>query len=699
MAYFYFFIGAYLYEKITGVVTLPTLPKKREEEEVIEEPEEGMEEGIISKIKNKISKWKEEREKKKSEKAELEKEKELESLSDKRTAELEAKKRQLDEERAEFKEQRKQEQLMRQKELEAKRREREEARKKAEREKLWKERKERAKGLLHKIGLFMTPEEKRQIALQKEKEKQERLGREDELKQQKEQQRLAEEKRKEGLRRQKELEEKRRQEEQRRTKLEEEKTRQEESRKKEEERKQKDIIKEQEIKQRELEAQRQEQIRAQRLGRIEHITARLNKNKEIAEKLNSELRRIDSEKEILSNTLKQTDSKIVSIEHEIIEKSKQSEEASRQKSSLLENYKNHSDELNKKLEIDKNARQEKIKDLKAGLAERQAELMREVEEELSKLSPAKRKSVERWKRLEAKAKLKIEEQNVEEELKRHASKVANEKQEIEYSYRKSMQDINRRQRALKQEIADLESHKQQIITEKRNAPRDLQSKDNEISRIRLKLELLANEQKQLASELSKLKSGLWLKWTFSNLFGKAKPELKSKDVKEEKQIPEREITAFERLFGKEGEEKIYREEENKLKKRKTELKLEEIEEKQEEEEKPVIGGKPQEEKKSKSEVEELEEAIRGLDLFKKKAIEEKPIKEKIKEPEKKITVSGKKLEKFYKELNEAEDSINKNNISKAKKLYVDARNAYVELGNEDKKEVYNKLMELYNKLK
>ena len=65
MAYFYFFIGAYLYGKVTGIVTLP---RKRKEE--VEESGEVAEEKIIEKpkvsffdkIKIKIDEWKEQRE-------------------------------------------------------------------------------------------------------------------------------------------------------------------------------------------------------------------------------------------------------------------------------------------------------------------------------------------------------------------------------------------------------------------------------------------------------------------------------------------------------------------------------------------------------------------------------------------------------------------------------------------------------------
>ena len=67
-------------------------------------------------------------------------------------------------------------------------------------------------------------------------------------------------------------------------------------------------------------------------------------------------------------------------------------------------------------------------------------------------------------------------------------------------------------------------------------------------------------------------------------------------------------------------------------------------------------------------------------------------------PQAKIVGKSKKLDKFYKILNEAKESIKTNNIAKAKKLYIEARDLYVGLEYEEKKEAYKELMELYNKL-
>ena len=58
----------------------------------------------------------------------------------------------------------------------------------------------------------------------------------------------------------------------------------------------------------------------------------------------------------------------------------------------------------------------------------------------------------------------------------------------------------------------------------------------------------------------------------------------------------------------------------------------------------------------------------------------------------------KELDKCYNIINEAENAINNNDIFKARQMYSQARNIYSGLENEDKKEVYGKLIELYNRL-
>ena len=79
----------------------------------------------------------------------------------------------------------KKKELEKQKELETKRKEEDSQKRKLESAKLLQKRKKQIRDFFHNIGLYKTPEEKKAIALQKEKEKQEKLRKEQEIKKQK----------------------------------------------------------------------------------------------------------------------------------------------------------------------------------------------------------------------------------------------------------------------------------------------------------------------------------------------------------------------------------------------------------------------------------------------------------------------------------------------------------------------------------
>lgn len=65
----------------------------------------------------------------------------------------------------------------------------------------------------------------------------------------------------------------------------------------------------------------------------------------------------------------------------------------------------------------------------------------------------------------------------------------------------------------------------------------------------------------------------------------------------------------------------------------------------------------------------------------------------------KLKVSKTELEKCYKAINDAEKALDKNDMSKARKLYAEAKKLYFGLETEEKKEIYVKLTKLYNKLR
>ena len=130
--------------------------------------------------------------------------------------------------------------------------------------------------------------------------------------------------------------------------------------------------------------------------------------------------------------------------------------------------------------------------------------------------------------------------------------------------------------------------------------------------------------------------------------------------------------------------------------------------------------KPKEETKSEEET-DLEEAIKSLELFKtlespaekkksavkkgigilKGILQKKPAVKEEKPTEERIIIEipeNKKLAKLYRLFDDVENAISSNKMDKAKKLYIEARQAYIQLDYADKKEVYGRLTELYNKI-
>ena len=68
-------------------------------------------------------------------------------------------------------------------------------------------------------------------------------------------------------------------------------------------------------------------------------------------------------------------------------------------------------------------------------------------------------------------------------------------------------------------------------------------------------------------------------------------------------------------------------------------------------------------------------------------------------PAEKIPNKSKNLEMRQNTLQKAKEALEKNDVSKAKKLYIDARRVYMGIDFKNKKEIYDELMELYDRLK
>ena len=669
MAYVYFFIGAYLYDKITGIKTLPR--KKEQTQEATETIEEEPEIGFISRLLLRLKLWRKEREKKKAERKKSSEEKKLQKLAEEKRIQLEAEKKQAEIDRMaqeklrreqewirqkEFERQRREEERKKheelkrkQQELEAKKAEEEKRKKETQRKKLRRARRKEFREFLHNIGLYKTPEERKKIAIQKEKEGQERLKREseerklrelekkkgeEERKKQIELQRNLEEERlkreseeRKGIeierrkveaqrkmqeeieRKQKELEEKKRAEGLRKQQIEEEKRRKEELKKRkelEEERRKQEAEK----KKGELEKRKEEELKIQKTAVIKELETKLNKLKESIKKLNSELKNLESERKNISNRANDIDAELMPIEHDVINKSKEYDDIKRQKKSLNEKYSTQLAELEKKELEERKTRSSRIKELKAKLLDKEDALLGELEHELRKLSPEKRKKTEKWKRLEIKAKLKLEEHSLEEQVKKDEGKTPDERKQIEENYKNSSRDLNKNMAVLKQAIVDLESHKEHVLVEKKHSHPNLLTIEKKIEEIKKTIERAERSSAQLESELAKARAEIKPRLgILGSLFSLERP------VKEKEEVKEK-----------------IKEEPKKEKKEKIELKTES------------------------------------------------------------------ELNKCYNKLHEANEALNKNNLENAKAFYISARNIYVKLSYEDKKKVYNELMEVYNRL-
>ena len=367
---------------------------------------------------------------------------------------------------------------------------------------------------------------------------------------------------------------------------------------------------------------------------------------------------------------------------------------------MAEEYKKQAGIYSK--EGQKKARELKLKEIKEGFAAKQNALSAELENELSKMTLEKRKKIEKWKRLELSAILKIEERDIQKELKNFDFQISSRKKEAENNYKKALQEISKKQQEIKKSIEELDRKKQSILTDNKNALKEMPKKEKEIENARNKLEIAASEREQIKSELLSLKPTAKFKLAVGNLIEslrqkigekkrlrkekEASPktapnaaeeprqEVQNKKTKEKtRQKPEEELNIDEEIKKLHEENKIAVEPKpgwlgrwikKKQEPDKTEEKIKEKPEEKQEQAKPNVFGKlfgkiearkPAEEKEKieikdeepqkkdtvKSEADELEDSIRKLGLFKK--IENEGAEPK--EEKKKHTIFGKIFEK------------------------------------------------------
>tara|TARA_B100001964_G_scaffold8176_1_gene8799 strand:- start:2500 stop:3405 length:906 start_codon:yes stop_codon:yes gene_type:complete len=192
---------------------------------------------------------------------------------------------------------------------------------------------------------------------------------------------------------------------------------------------------------------------------------------------------------------------------------------------------------------------------------------------------------------------------------------------------------------------------------------------------------------------------------------KKEREKKRGEERRQKELEERKRLEEER--GKELERKRQYEEEERLREKKGEekRKQKELEEKQKEAER-----KNREEKEEKAKVgkeHDLEKSLKELgEIFEQNKKKKPGIIKRFIRKEKKITPEA-KVKKEIKEnrqgksrtfakchqlLLKADDALQKNDVSTAKKFYSKTRNLYIGLEYMEKKEIYKELMSLYNNL-
>ena len=761
IAYFYFFMGAYIYEKVTGIEILEQGKEKARERKAeafekegpsfferlkarlqkrrkIREIKPGKKLWEMPKIrfaggaKARIGRWWQEREQRKQEKERLEKEKELESIikekgqeaeaahEEKQSRELRRFHRILDdaynalesedlqktdrlyskardiydilsgEERLRVHENlvevyNKRNALVKtlaqseenRREIQA-RAEKEKVQR-LEREKIAKERKEKIKEVFHRIGFYKTAEEKRQRDLQKEtqrKEEERKNIEEIRIRGQEEKRRLEEarknqieeENRNEKIRKQGELEKKQKEDEIRQNQIRQEKARQEELKRSEELKKQRELEEkqkeEEQRKQKELERQENERLKEQRLAEIKQLESKISQNGEKQKQLGLEISRVEKDFRERPNKIKKLDEKIKNIDSQSEQKSRQYEELEQKKALLAEEHKRKIEGLEEKEESEKNLREARLNEVMQKLAAEEGLLMQGMMKDIGKMSPAKRKATEKWKRLEVKAKLKIEEQELMDTIPKE------EKISLSGGYKNSLADASKSQKQLKKEIYDLSRQKEQLLQEKAGILSNADNQNKKILEARRSMQKLALERNEFVSGLRKIKPMALFKFNFPKIFsaGKSeKPETSQARNTAVKTKKDKLNDIEERIKSREKE----REEEEK--KKDQAIKLEDEEKRKQKQAEKTLQKSPERQKETKKVFdglfEKAEDSANG----------------------------SRNLEKCTKLISDAKNYADTDR-EKAKKLYLDARNKYLELDYHEKKEVYENLMDLYNKI-
>ena len=635
------------------------------------------------------------------------------------------------------------------------------------REQKRRERKKRIFEAFHSLGLVKTEKEKKEIEGRKHKDI--------ELREKEERQKEIERKKaEEEKRKQKDLEFERKELE--REKEEKEKILQEELREKEE--RQKEIerkkaeqerlcLKEKKVKQKEEEWRRREEERRKaqeeekKRKELELRRKELERKEEEEEKRKEQEKRqralneiknikgVISEKDTkideIKSKIKGINSKNTAFNKEISALQISIDSMNSQREMILSEYK----EKEQKRNAGKSAHKSKLAEWKARYDEKSREKedlskdtdkkykdeINKLEEELQNLNINERKEHEKWKKLEIKARLKLEEKDRKNELEQDLKKLIKEKQQIKGEYKQGIESFGNAALGKDEEQESKELNAQIKKAEKAIGESKLKIADNEKSAKRLEGEIIRTEgeSKKLQEELSKRKKDIGGMSYISSLFrdiGKKSSKFEERLPEKEEKAEEAKVKDFERELKKKVEEKPEEKpRENKeglfsrlfnkkdIKEEKAEEKLveEEVKKEQKELEKEFQFSKQERTKEVPHE--ELEKhLIRLGEVFDNKEKEKpKSIKSlilgKLAENKPKEIVNEEKaaikkriegetgnFSRCHVALAKAGEALNRGDKARAKKFYLKSRELYTKLEYNEKKEIYSQLMEMYNKL-
>ncbi len=641
------------------------------------------------------------------------------------------------------------------------------------REEKGKERKKKVFEFLHNLGLAKTEKEKREIEGQKEErrkqkelevKRREEEGRKikDEIRRQKEL-RLAQEEeraRQREIERQKAIEERKRLGEEEaeqiaigrkrdlegeRKRAEEERQRQKEieaknkerERRRQEELKQKEVekkerIREEQRKSEEKERKKKEDEKNKKLSEIKELESGITEKESRITRLKEKIKEAVSAKNNLANEILGIEKNIEGLENEKQILFKAYNESLEARESIAKEYESRLAEWKER----HNAKLKEKEGVREGVREEYENEIKELESEIKSLSAKDRAEQEKWRKLELKAKYKLEEKGRERAAEEEIKNLLAERKEIEKEYSdKKGAGKPSISRDVMQKQKDANDHIREHEREIEELKKEIGNKEKSLERFRDNIEKLeeekAREKERLIDKKKEIGGFIYL-----SSFFKFKP--KKTDGKKEdlgKKIPKEE--AQKEIFA-EAEDEAAKQEIEELEKE--EVKAEEEkkkgkykggrgkagEEQKKERKQKVFGflhnlGLAKTEKE-KSEIErqkeerrkqkEMEarrrwEEKRQREIERQKAIEEKrKQEEKANQEELNAEVEIKRKRegksrlfvKCHKLLLKANKAIESNDIAKAKKLYLKTRDTYIRLEYLEKKEIYGELTELYNKL-